>query len=310
MHFISGALLAALLCSCAAMAAASTVTAPGSPGKSDETSQDVLARSAVSDWRPVDPQNTLYMALPGGRVIIELAPEFARLHAANIKALVREHYFDGLSVMRVQDDYVAQWGDPDEKRDTGSAAKTLPAEFDRPLQARENFRPAPDGDVYASEVGFVDSWPVARSPQQKMEWLVHCYGMVGAGRDNAPDSGPGSELYAVIGHSPRHLDRNVALVGRVLQGIELLSSLPRGTGTLGFYEKKDQYVPIRSISIAADLPARDRTELEVLRSDAPIFSDYVRTLRSRPLGWFVEPTNRIEICNVHIPVRVRRVPYG
>jgi peptidylprolyl isomerase len=57
---------------------------------------------------------------------------------------------------------------------------------------------------------------------------------VGAGRDDPPES-DGTELYAVIGHAPRQLDRNVALVGRVLQGIELLSSLPRGSGEMGFY---------------------------------------------------------------------------
>ncbi len=278
-------------------------TAPGTA----EAPQDVLARSAASDWRAPDPDNTLYLELGAGRVVIELAPQFAPRHVANIKTLVRQHYFDGLSILRVQDDYVVQWGDPEEKRDPGAAARSLPPEFERTLQRAAGFRALQDGDVYAPQVGFIDSWPVARDPKLGKEWLVHCYAMLGVGRDTAPDSGSGAELYVVIGHAPRQLDRNVTLTGRVLQGIELLSSLPRGTGALGFYEQPEQYVPIKSISIAADLPASRRTDLELLRSDAPIFADYVRSLRSRTGAWFVEPTDRIELCNVRLPVRVRPV---
>jgi peptidylprolyl isomerase len=269
------------------------------------TPQDVLARSVPADWRALDPDNTLYMELPAGRVVIELAPQFAPGHVANIKALVRAHYFDGLNIVRVQDNYVVQWGDPDGKRDTGSALHATAPEFFRTLQAAAPFHALPDGDVYAPQVGFIDSWPVARDRGRRQEWLTHCYGMLGVGRDNAPDSGPGSELYVIIGHAPRQLDRNVTLTGRVVRGIELLSSLPRGTGNLGFYERPAQYVPIRSIAVAADLPAEQRIEFEVLRSDAPIFADYLQALRSRGGDWFVEPTNRLELCNARIPVRIR-----
>jgi peptidylprolyl isomerase len=268
-----------------------------------ESPSDVLARSAPSDWRALDPENSLYLDLAAGRVVIELAPAFAPGHVANIKALVRAHYFDGLNIIRVQDNYVVQWGDPDGKRDTGTAVRAGPPEFFRPLQRAATFRALQDRDVYAPQVGFIDSWPVARNPAAGQEWLAHCYSMLGVGRDTAPDSGSGVELYVVIGHAPRQLDRNVTLTGRVLRGIELLSSLPRGTGNLGFYEDADQYVPIRSISVAADLPPQQRIELELLRSDAPIFADYLRSLRSRSAVWFVEPTDRLEICNARIPVR-------
>jgi peptidylprolyl isomerase len=271
------------------------------------TAQDVLAHSTASDWRALDPESTLYMELAGGRVVIELAPAFAPIHVTNVKQLVRQHYFDGLKILRLQDNYVAQWGDPNEdhKRSTGSVAVTAPPEFLRPLRGSAAFRKLQDDDVYAPQVGFIDSWPVARDPAKGQEWLTHCYAMLGVGRDTAPDSGNGSELYVVVGHAPRHLDRNVALMGRVVQGIELLSSLPRGTGALGFYEKADQYVPIRSISVAADLPAEKRTKFEVLRSDTPLFGDYLDTLRSRRGDWFVEPTNRLEICNARVPVRIK-----
>lgn len=291
-------LLAVTVLACAAGAA-------DKPAATAATAQDVLARSAPSDWRPLDPQNTVYMELASGRVVLELAPTFAPIHVTAIRKLVRQHYFDGLNIIRAQDNYVVQWGDEEGKRSLGDVSATAPAEFLRPLDRAASFHKLQDPDVYAPQTGFIDSWPVARDAGKSQEWLTHCYGMLGVGRDTKPDSGSGAELYVVIGHSPRQLDRNVALVGRVIQGIELLSTLPRGTADLGFYAKPEQYVPIRSITIAADLPAAARVPFEVLRSDSPLFPDYLNALRSRRQEWFAEPTNRLEICNARIPVRVR-----
>src|ERR1700731_772580 len=186
------------------------------------TGADVLAASSAADWRALDPSNTLYLELPSGRVVIELAPQFAPHHVANVQALARGHYFDGLWIMRAQDNYVVQWGDPDGKKPVGAAHRTLGSEFERPLRGLSIMR-FPDPDTYAPEVGFVDTFPIAADPAIGRAWLVHCYGMVGAGRDNDVDSGGGTELYVVIGQAPRHLDRNVTLLGRVVAGIELLS---------------------------------------------------------------------------------------
>ena len=215
---------------------------------------EILQASPPADWRVPDPQNVLYLELPAGRVVIELAPAFAPRHVANVRALVREKYFDGLAILRVQDNYVAQWGDPDEQhpRPITTARPSLAAEFFRPA-AGLRFDVLPEKDVYAPEIGFVDGFPAARDSASGSAWLAHGYGMVGAGRDEDADSGGGSELYAVIGHAPRHLDRNVTLLGRVLQGIELLSSLPRGPAPMGFYTNTTMNVPIKSVRVAADL---------------------------------------------------------
>jgi peptidylprolyl isomerase len=269
---------------------------------------DILAASKPGDWRALDPENTLYLELPEGRVVIELAPSFAPNHVANVKALARENYFDGLTILRAQDNYVVQWGDPNaEKPDSARkilhAKRTLPPEFERALDPGLPFTRLPDGDVYAPEVGFSNGFPVARDPKTGKMWLVHCYGMVGAGRDNAPDSGGGTELYVVIGQAPRHLDRNVTLLGRVVQGMEILSALPRGTGAMGFYEKPEQRLPIKSIRVAADVPAPQRTELEVLRTDTTTFQQLVESRRNRHEEWFQVPAGHIEICNVPVPVR-------
>jgi len=266
------------------------------------TTAEVIAQTTASDWRALDPQRTLYLELPAGRVIIELAPQFAPKHVANLLALVRENYFDGLAIMRVQDNYVVQWGDADGKREIRTAKKNLAAEFDRPAKGLP-FTALPDADTYAPQTGFSDGFAAARDSASGTAWLAHCYGAVGAGRDNDANSGGGTELYAVIGHSPRHLDRNVTLVGRVVKGIELFSVLPRGTGNLGFYEKPEQRVPLRSVRVAADVPEAERTPLEIFRTDTPAFAAFVEARRTRSDEWFKYKVGRVELCNVPVPVR-------
>jgi peptidylprolyl isomerase len=280
--------------------AAAAAADPG-PAKAQSTAE-VLAASRPSDWRGLDPQNTLYLELPAGRVIIELAPVFAPNHVANVTTLAREGYFDGLAFMRSQDNYVVQWGDAGGKKPLQKAQRTLPAEFERPLRGLTITR-LTDPDTYAPVAGFLDGFPVAADPQTGRAWLVHCYGMLGAGRDNDVDSGGGTELYVVIGQAPRHLDRNVTLLGRVVRGMDLLSVLPRGHGELGFYERDETGVPIRALKVAADVPESERTPLEVLRTDTGTFAAYVDARRNRHEGWFKVPAGRVDVCNIPIPVR-------
>lgn len=271
--------------------------------------QDILDAAPASAWRTLDPDNTLYLQLATGRVVIELAPDFAPAHVANIRALAKDGYWDGLFVIRSQDNYVVQWGEPDEgdparheHRPLRSAKATLPAEFERSDRDLA-FVKLPDADGWAPEVGFSGGFPAARDPAEGKAWLAHCYGMVGAGRDVAADSSNGTSLYAVTGQSPRALDRNITLVGRIVQGIELLTVLPRGTGPLGFYEKPEQYVPIQSIRLAAQVPERERTPLQLLRTDSPAFSELVESRRNRRDEWFKRPAGHIDLCNVPLPVR-------
>jgi peptidylprolyl isomerase len=283
------------------------------PARQSLTAAEILAAAKPQDWRSLDPENTLYLELASGRVVIELAPAFAPNHVANVKALAREKYFDGLAIVRVQDNYVVQWGDPGaEKPETArkilKARKTLPAEFDRAGDGTVQFTALPDGDVYASEVGFSGGFPVARDREGGRMWLIHCYGMVGAGRGDTADSGGGAEDYVVIGHAPRHLDRNCTLFGRVVQGIERLSSLPRAGGPMGFIEDPAQLIPIRSLRVAADVPPQERSELEVLRTDTETFRRLIEARRARSEEWFLTKPGRVEVCNVPVPVRKKVTP--
>jgi len=289
---------------CVAAAGAAFAIGPSDREKPPTTSQ-VMESAKPEDWRRPDPANTLYMDLPGGRVIIELAPRFAPAHVTNIKQLVAEKFFDGLAVVRLQDNFVAQWGDADKTRPTESALRKLP---DENIVAWGKGLPLvklPDRDGYAPETGWIDGFPVGveRKPSGQA-WITHCYGVLGVGRDDWPDTGSGAELYVVIGQAPRQLDRNIVALGRVLRGMELLSSLPRGTGGgLGMYEKPEQRLPIKSIRLASELPAGERTAIEVLRTDTPLFTRYVESRRNRRDAWYIVPAGHTDVCSISIPVR-------
>jgi len=281
---------------------ASAATAPAQGQAAARSLGEILEQSPASDWRAVDPENTLYLELPGGRVIIELAPDYAPNHAANIRALARAHYFDGAAIVRSQDNYVVQWGrDEGDTTPMGEGRPGLAGEFDRPHRGVEVTR-LRDPDSYAREVGFVDGFPTASNGART--WLAHCYGMVGAGRGDTADSGSGAELYVVIGQAPRHLDRNVTLVGRVLQGMEVLSVMPRGAGPLGFYASPTERTIIRSVRLGSELAESQRLNLETLRTDSATFRDVIDSRRTRREPWFLEPTGHINLCNVPLPVRV------
>lgn len=285
-----------------APAAEQAASAPSSPQR---TMSEVLAATTPADWRTLDPENTLYLQLPQGRVVIELAPAFAPQHADNLRTLARGKYFDGLAIVRSQDNFVVQWGDPDGKRSLGRARDKLPPEFTVKMTHALPFEPLPDRDGYAPEVGFSQGFPVGRDPAKGEAWLAHCYGMVGAGRGNEADSGSGAELYVVTGHAPRQLDRNIALVGRVVKGMELLATQPRGSGPMGFYESAERYVPIKSVLVAADVPVAERENLEILRTDTERFRQLVEARRNRRDDWYLVPAGYIDLCNVPIIARPR-----
>jgi peptidylprolyl isomerase len=266
---------------------------------------EMVAASQPSDWRALDDENTLYLDLPAGRAVIELAPVLAPRHVANIRTLVREGFFDGLSVYRAQDNWVVQWGDVDETRSPRMAQKSLTAEFTVAVAGDLPFTALPDRDGYAPQAGFVNGFPAARDPATGRAWLTHCYAAIGVARGNDPDSGSGTDLYAVIGQAPRHLDRNITLVGRVVHGMELLSTLPRGPAPMGFYERAEERTPIRRLRVAADVPAGERTLLEVMRTDSALFAELVESRRNRRDAWSVAPAGHVDVCNVPIPVRAR-----
>jgi len=355
-----------ILLSAAALIAAAPALAEDAPVPVPAPTE-IVAQSPKADWKAISPDDLLVMDLAPDakgkprRVVIQLMPApYGQGWSQNVRILAKAHWWDGLSIYRVQDNYVTQWGDPD--GDDKAKARPLPAGLVEVSQQNYrsyfNFgavRPAPtflcdrsssdvvggcpewttnppfkglgSKDAYAPATGFYQGWPIARedelSPPQPnhdlkgrrkgtiqtvkpMSWPVHCYGMVGVGRDMPPNTGTGAELYTVIGHAPRQLDRNIALIGRIIEGMEFMSSLPRGHGPLGFYDAAlgDERVPILRIHPAAevaDLPA-----YEYLDTDSPSFAKYADARANRRDPFYLRPAGGVDVCNV--PVPVRRVP--
>jgi len=274
------------------------------PAKKLLTPNDIVAGAPASAWKAIPADDLLVMDLAnGGRVVIQLAPAFAPVHVANIKALARGGYWSGATVYRVQDDYVAQWGQNESTKPWPKGVTPKPpAEHTRPLKGLKVTRLG-SPDPYAPAAGFADGWPVAYSPKAGWADLAHCYASVGVGRDLSPDTGTGGELYAVIGHAPRQLDRNIALVGRVIDGIDRLSSLPRGTGDLGFYTDKAQDVPIAGVRLASEMPAAERPAYEYMDTDSATFAHYLHVRANRHDAFYDHPAGGVDLCNVQVPVR-------
>ncbi|HEX2812347.1 MAG TPA: peptidylprolyl isomerase [Sphingopyxis sp.] len=272
---------------------------------------EIAAAAPASDWIAIAPSDMLVMDLAPDakgkprRVVIQLMPPpFSQGWIGNIRKLAAAHWWDGTAVTRVQDNYVAQWGDPTEKKPLPERLVTVPeSDYVQRVPAAEEGQLGRLGlvDSYAETADIRDGWPLAQSGDYW--WPVHCYGAVGVGRNMSPDTGSGAELYAVIGHAPRHLDRNIAVVGRVISGIEHLSSLPRGTGDLGVYARAEEQVPILSIRLATDLPAAEQPKFEYLSTNSDSFARYADARKNRRDPFFIAPAGGADICNIPVPIR-------
>ena len=396
---------------------------------------EIVAQADANEWLRIAPEDLLVMRLADDAdgnertVVIQLMPPpFSQGWVQNIRTLARAGWYDDITVNRVQDNYVVQWGDPNyDNPEAEGEAKALPEGllvmdesdylisddalgkadaalsdaraqvregtggeppeltlrqrelrdkveqvFRAPNSTEEEYETAieellesmglvPGGpetaednpalisiettrkphamegwhqrDSYAEWVEFWQGWPIAneetgiwfdenndvlvhlpsgadrhdyyREVTESWFWPVHCYGMVGVGRGYSPDTGSGAELYTVIGQAPRHLDRNIALVGRVIAGIEHLTSLPRGSGALGFYAEGEFHkrAPILTVRVASDLPPSERPAFEYLRTKGASFERYVEARANRRDPFFIHPAGGADICNIPVPVR-------
>lgn len=271
------------------------------PAATPPSAADIVRDAPAAAWVAVPPEDLLVVDSAKGRIVIQLAPGFAPAHVAAVRKLARDGDFEGGAVVRVQDNYVVQFAAkqgrtaPPAPSPAGKAQ--LPAEYEQPASGA--FTPLPYPDAYADQAGYVAGWPVGRSAGS--QWLVHCYAMVGAGRDEPPSTGDGRELYAVSGHGPRHLDRNIALVGRVVEGLANWTSLPRGTEALGFYKSAAERTPLTRARIAADVA--DAPRFEVMDTASPTFRAYIEARANRRESFFLRPAGAVDLCNAPVPVR-------
>ena len=336
----------ALAAAIALPAAASAQTETDPPPPPAPGPADIVNAAPQEDWVVIAPEDMLVMTLAPDaqgnerKVVMQLMPApFSQGWVENIRTLARARWYDGISVNRVQDNYVVQWGDPGHDNPEGEGLETKPLPEGLNVMEEDEYVVGARGenvisyavrgntfwnkfydverertgrllpsnqynqDNYAKLISFARGWPL--SLRDEAYAPVHCYGMVGVGRGYSPDTGSGAELYTVIGHAPRHLDRNIALVGRIIGGMEHLSSLPRGSGALGFYtaEEADKRTPILSIRVASDLPEEERPLYEYLNTESDTFARYAEARANRRDPFFIVPAGGADICNIPVPVR-------
>lgn len=280
---------------------AATAGAHADPLEGKRSSAEILAASAPQDWRALDPENTLYIELERGHVVVMLSPVLAQGHVAQIKALAREGFYDGLSFYRVIDGFVAQGGDLFETRKLGTAAKTLQAEFDEPAPQGLGFTALPDVDGYAPQAGFAASLPTGYDPASGRAWHLHCAGAIAMARDDGRDTA-GTEFYVTL-QPQRYLDRNLSVFGRVVDGMEHIQALRRVSPAET--PEGDIGEAILSVRVSADLPEEARFPLEIFRTDTETFREYAESRRNRPEAFFYHRPNHVDVCQLPIPVRRR-----
>ncbi|WP_281300100.1 MULTISPECIES: peptidylprolyl isomerase [unclassified Iodidimonas] len=252
-------------------------------------------------WRPLDPENALYLEMERGRVIIELAPDLAPQNVAQLKKLVREGRYENSSFYRVIENFVAQAGLQGRADDIAPVV----AEFEWDVGRLDGFSPIETDDPYAPITGFYKGFPLGRDAGMAREWAIHCPAVMAMARGNEAGSAT-SEFYINIGQAPRHLDRNLTVIGRVLMGMRFIEGAHRGNRDIngGVIADRMLQTPIKSMAIAADLPPAERTRLEVINTSHPRFLAQVEALRNRTGDfWKHRPSGMIDICTVPVSIR-------
>ena len=259
----------------------------------------ILTSAPETAWRPLDPENTLYMDLPAGTVIIELRPDFAPIHVERIKELTREGFYDGLNFHRVIEGFMAQGGDPKGDGTGGSDKPDLPPEFSRDTSNVEDVKFI-GRDRVAPRLGFVDGMPVGAQPEAlrgfltdaKIElWPLHCPRVMSMARAARPDSA-NSQFFLMIGDSRLNLDRRYSAWGWIVDGFEATRRISRG-------EPPARPTPIMRVRVASDVPQEERRNIEVFRTDTEDFMEYLKRRGDVDETGYVK-----DMCDIATPVRV------
>lgn len=267
----------------------------------------VLQTSAVNApaeaWRRVDPENLLIITTSYGDFGVELFPEIAPKHVAQVKALARSGFYNGVPFHRVINGFMNQTGDGSNGDGTGdSDMPDIEAEFDFRRGTDMPFTLVGQRTSGQSSiaVGFYKSLPIATQPSSQAMFTkdqkvgafgLHCKGVTSMARTNDPNSA-NSQFFLMRGIAD-HLDTKYSIWGQTIMGREHLESIKIGvTGEIPGWVPDE----MNRVRVAADMDESIRPTVEVLKVDSPAFATYLKTTKKDD-GTFPD------ICDINVPSR-------
>jgi peptidylprolyl isomerase len=264
-------------------------------GAAQAQSFDQAERDSAN-WRALAPEDGLVIDTTKGRIIVELAPDLAPKHVAQIKALARAGIYNDRAFFRVWDRFMAQGGDPQDTGEGESSLPDLPAEFDFR-------RPAGDGFTQVMErgaqlFGFIRSLPVTSQPEFIREraadkrlsaWAMHCPGVTSMARDDDP--GSANSQYFIMRAPYLSLDRRYSIWGRAVVGADVAVKFATG-------EPVPQPDRTTTVRVLADIAPAERPRVLIQRTDGPVFQRAVKAQMRRMGASFT-------LCDVTIPALVK-----
>jgi peptidylprolyl isomerase len=255
------------------------MTAAGPALAADKAPAAAPLAPGPSDWRAVDPANTLVIETNKGVIYVELSPAAAPAAAAQLKKLARAHFYDGLSFFRVIDDFMAQTGDAKNDGTGQSAESNLPPEF--------AFRLSPDAgfsmfdNPTGMEEGFIGALPVISQPTAmaaltndgKVDaYGLFCAGVVGIARSGDP--GSGNSQFFLMRQPNQTLNRSYTPVGRVVVGEGVVRSIKTGEPVAA---PRDVMI---KVYVLADVPAASRPRIRVIDTKSAYFHAFATRSRA------------------------------
>lgn len=288
-----------LLAACAAALAVTAAAAPkkAPPAAAPPPAPAGPAAPGPADWRTPDPNDVLVIDTNKGRIVVEMIPEAAPKHVAQIRALAHENFYDGLRFFRVIDKFMDQTGDPQNNGQGGSSKPNIPAEFTFRRGTDLPFVMAADQTV--AEIGFLKSLPAesqsmmlaAMTKDQKVTgWALYCQGVMGMARDDNPDSG--NSQFFLMRYPYPSLERKYTAWGRVISGLDVVRAIKTGEPV------EDPQDRMERVRVLADLPEKDRPKVRVIDPAGPWFKAEIARVRAARGADFTA-------CDVDIPVEVK-----
>jgi peptidylprolyl isomerase len=265
-----------------------------------------LSAATQPTWRELNPENTVFVEMSEGLVVIELNPVFAPDTVKQFKQLAGDRFYDGLGFYRVIDGFVAQGGDGSDLGEL-SNVPLVDAEFEIDWDEEFSYMQVQSPDMFAPETGFIDGFAVARDPSRNKVWLTHCPGIVAMARNDDPDSSR-TDFYIVIGQAPRYLDRNMNIFGRVVYGMDVVQRIKRGPAAdNGIIEDEAEISRIRKMQLLSEIPEEDRLNVYVMDTSDKGFKKLLKGRLNRKQKFFHnKPPKVLDVCQVPVAGRITR----